>query len=314
MRAVTLSLLALTLSACSGAASPAADPVRAGPALPGAGAPPLAATDAEPKPLPGVGDLDLEGREATLFWQLVSQLYAPCAEQAVSMAVSIRQCVEEQRPCTACAPAARLLADKVKEGVTGEQAREIYGLRFGPEVKQVDVADSPARGPVNAPVTVVVWSDFECPHCRLAMPVLEKLLTRYAPKMRLVHKFYPLHQHMHARDAARAAIAAQAQGKYWEMERVLFEHQSDQTDADIDRYAQDLGLDLKRFHDDARSAKTEGILERDHDDAERLGLTGTPFIMVNGRVFEGAYFHLEKDFEPWLKLEIEMAAGKATAR
>src|SRR5262249_40175750 len=182
-------------------------------------------------------------REKNEWWRLVSQLYAPCSDQAVSIA----QCVKESRACRSCVPAARLIANKVREGATAEEAEAAYAVRFGPNVKQIDPADSPSRGPLNAPITVVVWSDFECPHCKLAMPILDTIVEKFSPNVRLVHKFYPLHQHQRAEPAARAAIAAKNQGKYWEMEHTLFEHQSELNPADFDKYARDLKLDAARF-------------------------------------------------------------------
>jgi predicted DsbA family dithiol-disulfide isomerase len=272
-------------------------------ALPGPAAAPLPAATSEPRTLPGLEALTLEGREKALFWQVLSQLYAPCPSEAVS----IRQCVEETRPCAACKPAALLLGRKIRDGATAEEAREVYGVRFGPNLKQVDPADSPARGPAGAPVTIMVWSDFECPHCRHAMPVLDRVFEKHTPKVRLVHKFYPLRQHTHAAAAARAAIAAQNQGRYWEMEQLLFDHQEEQEDRDLDRYAKDLGLDLKRFHADMAADRTAKIIARDHDDAERSGLTGTPFILINGREFNGQHFNINLDLDAWVELEIELA-------
>lgn len=309
VRAATPSILAFTfaLGACSGATPPPDQPLPAlTAALPGpAGAPPLPARAPARKPLPGVEDIQLEQREAAVFWQLVSQLYAPCSSEAVS----IRQCVEESRACSACRPAARLLASKVRQGFSAADARELYGLRFGPEVKQVDVADSPARGPADAPVTIIVWSDFECPHCRHAMPHLDRALEKHAPRVRLVHKMYPLSQHTYAKDAARAAIAAQQQGKYWEMERVLFAHQNAQTEADLDRYAFDMGLDMKRFHEDMKSPKIAKIIARDHEDAARCGLAATPFILINGREFRSEFFKLDPDLDTWIETEIALSGA-----
>jgi protein-disulfide isomerase len=139
------------------------------------------------------------------------------------------------------------------------------------------------------------------------MPVIDKVLKRHQPKVRLVHKFYPLRQHTHAAMAARAAIAAQNQGKYWEMERLLFDNQEAQEDRDLDRYAKEVGLDLKRFHADMAADRTAKIIARDHDDAERAGLTGTPFILINGREFDGQHFHINLDLDAWVDLEIELA-------
>ncbi len=308
MRAVTILLLALALAlpACGAADVTADAPLPAERvAQPGpAGAPPLPARTSEPQPLPVLDALELDAREKRIVDNLLGQLYSPCPSEAVS----IRQCIEESRGCAACAPAVRLIAAKIKEGVTPDQARDAYGLRFGPDRKQIDVADSPARGPADAPVTIMVWSDFECPHCRHALPVLERLVEKHAPKVRLVHKFYPLRQHTHAEAAARAAIAAQGQGRYWQMERALFEHQTELSESDIDRYAKDLRLDMARFHADVDADRTTKILERDHADAERAGLSGTPFILVNGRTFDTSYFHVDTDLDPWITLEIELAA------
>jgi len=267
---------------------------------------PLPPPTTTPRPLPGLGDVDLGGREASVFWSLVSQIYAPCP----SVAVSIAQCVEEARPCAACAPAARFLADKVRAGVNAEQAREAYNYRFGPNLTPVDPADSPSIGPANAPVTVVVFSDFECPFCARAVPMIEKTVKRFSPNVRLVHKFYPLHQHAHARDAAKAAIAAQNQGKYWEMEKQLFAHQRDLTESDLEGYAQELGLALGRFKADLASPRAEKILQRDHDAGEAAGLSGTPHIVINGREFSTTYFHLESDLDPWIALELELTGTK----
>jgi protein-disulfide isomerase len=313
VRALIPSVLTLTLAVagCSGGVlvpdAPPPAPAPAPIAQPGPpGAPPLPAATSEPKPLPGLEKLTLEGREKALFWQLLSQLYAPCPSEAVSL----RQCIEETRPCAACTPAAQLLGEKVREGATADEAREVYGERFGPNVKHVDVADSPTLGPADAPVTIMVWSDFECPHCRMALPVIERIVEAHQGQVRLVHKFYPLRQHTHAATSARAAVAAQNQGHYWEMERTLFEHQDEQSDADLDRYARELKLDLKRFHADMSAARTEKILARDHDDAERAGLTGTPFILINGREFDTAHFHVNLDLNAWVTLELELLTKK----
>jgi protein-disulfide isomerase len=305
VRALSMLLLALALFGCGGVTPPPPEPPTVTRAQPPTEIPPLPAATSEPQALRGLDALDLDGREKALFWQLLSQLYSPCPSEAVS----IRQCIEETRPCTACTPAAALLGAKIKDGATADQARELYSARFGPNIKQIDVADSPTRGPEDAPVTIMVWSDFECPHCKRALPVVESVFEKYAPKVRIVHKFYPLTQHAHARAAARAAIAAQRQGRYWEMERVLFDHQDEQSDRDLARYAGDLKLDMKRFAADAASERTTQTLERDHADADRAGLTGTPFVLVNGRELTGA-FHIDPDLDAWVSLEIEMLSKR----
>jgi protein-disulfide isomerase len=280
------------------------------PPLPGpAGGPKLAATGEPRMALTGVDTSNLSDRERALFGRLIAELYAPCAEQAVSVA----QCVEEARPCAACAPAARFLADRAHRGANAEEARIAYATRFGPDVKEVALGDSPSRGPEDAKVTIVVWSDFECPHCRMVMPILDRIVSANAPRVRLVHKFYPLRMHKSAEPAARAAIAAKNQGRYWEMEQTLFKNQQRLSDADLEQYAGSLKLDMRRFHGDLQAPATTDTIARDRAEADRLGLTGTPFIFIDGRPFDLDYFHVSEDLEPWIALELELRGGVSAA-
>jgi len=293
-------LAALLVVACGGpgaSRSTRTEPI----VLPGpAGAPPLVAKEEEPRPLEGVSADDLNDREKRAWWKFLWKLYAPCSDQAVS----IGQCIEDKRPCAACTPAAKLLAAKVKEGATTEQMQTLYGERFGPNVRAVDVTGSPAKGPENAPVQIVEWMDFECPHCKAARPMLDDLVRNHDGQVRLVKKFYVLPKHERAEPAARAAIAAMNQSKFWDMEKTLFDHQKELEDDDIDKYATDLKLDLVRMHADMKSEKTDRLLKRDRDEAENDGLDGTPFILINGRYFDLRLFHLETDLEPWVVTEL----------
>jgi predicted DsbA family dithiol-disulfide isomerase len=304
----------VALSACSGDPGHTQTPVNEVVLPHPAGAepyviPPASDGVSAQKALPGIDIDKLSLRERGLFWDLVSQLYAPCTEQAVSIA----QCVQESRPCAACLPAATLLADKVHQGATAEEGRSVYATRFGPNLKKVDVADSPAKGPADAPVTIMVWSDFQCPHCRIALPMLDGIFEKFSPKVRLVHKFYPLHSHTTAEPSARAAIAAQNQGHYWEMERLLFGHQDAQQPKDLEDYGKQLQLDIKRYRADQTADATGKILARDRADADRSGLNGTPFILINGREFDLSFFHLETDLEAWVALEVELASKSPVA-
>ncbi|HVY44857.1 MAG TPA: thioredoxin domain-containing protein [Minicystis sp.] len=312
MRALLLAAaiaVASLAAACSGAFNTQSLPDPAESVqLPGpANAPPLAtaaaaAAAAAPEPLPGVDTSSLSRRELELFGRMTQQLYAPCADQAVSLA----QCVREHRACAACTPAVKLLADKIHEGANAEQAQAVYGLRFGPNVKPIQTNDAPAKGPANAPVTVVEWFDFECPHCKFAKPILDRLVDEHPGAVRLVAKFYPLHAHQRAEPAARAAIAAWDQGKFWEMEQLLFAHQAELQDADLARYAAELKLDPKRFEADMKSERTTEKIARDRAEADQLGLDGTPFIFIDGRLFDARLFHIDSDLEPWVDLELKL--------
>ncbi|MCC6551551.1 MAG: thioredoxin domain-containing protein [Polyangiaceae bacterium] len=303
-------LAGIALAALAGCASSpefaGGDPV-AMPGPPGAG--PLPAPSGEREELPGVDTRDLVARERHTWFTLVSQVYAPCADQAVSLAA----CVREARPCAACVPAARMLVSQIKGGAGAEDARKAYAIRFGPDVKKIDPADSASRGPADAPVQIVVWSDYECPACRRAMPILDAAFEKHSPGVRLVHKWYPLKVHKRSDPAARAAYAAKQQGRYWQMERVLFENQQALADQDLLDYAKRVGLDVARFQADMASDRAGEQIARDRAAADRAGLQGTPFIMINGREFDLGLFDLETDLEPWIATEIELARARPAA-
>lgn len=247
---------------------------------------------------------ELSGREKAMLQRLLDETYTPCADQAVTLSV----CLAEKRPCRACEPAARFLTERVKSGSPRSDVQRAYALRFGNDVRKVDIADSPTRGPADAPVTIMIWSDFECPACGRIVPAVERIAEKHAREVRLVHKLYPLKdKHPHAEMAARAAVAAQRQGKFWEMEKLLFENQKELGDGKIDQIAEKLGLDMGRFRADMKDAQAARIIARDQSDADRSGLTGTPFILINGREFDLGLFRPEPDLEAWITTEIELA-------
>ena len=145
------------------------------------------------------------------------------------------------------------------------------------------------RGPVDAPVTVVEYGDFECPYCGMAEPVVRELLRDFAD-VRYVWRNLPLNDvHGHAQLAAEAAEAAADQGAFWEMHDLLFAHQDALEPADLVGYAEQLGLDTDRFADALREHAGAGKVADDVDSADLSGVTGTPTFFVNGRRHHGAY-------------------------
>jgi protein-disulfide isomerase len=145
-------------------------------------------------------------------------------------------------------------------------------------------------GPSDAPVTLVEYGDFECPHCGAAYPILKSLLADLGDRVRFVYRHFPLtRSHPHAGRAAEAAEAAAAQGKFWEMHARLFEHQDALTDDDLIAHAQAIGLDVDRF----REAMDEGIYEprvqADFRGGVRSGVNGTPTFLINGERYAGRW-------------------------
>jgi protein-disulfide isomerase len=152
-----------------------------------------------------------------------------------------------------------------------------------PLVQDISVDDDPATGPADAPVTIVVFSDFQCPACSAYHPVLKTVMAEFPGKIRFVVRDYPLEsRHEHAFRAALAANAAKAQGKFFEYGDILYTHQDALDDDSLRKYAAQLGLNLKQFDIDFNSEKTAAEVRHDIDDGDSYGVMGTPTIFVNG--------------------------------
>jgi len=230
--------------------------------------------------LPGVDTSAMTPRERHEFSSLVTQLIAPCP----STPVPVSQCVLEKRACAACGQAAKFVAQAVRAGVPDSDIEHAYKERFDPSsVKTLPLAGSPSKGPDGAPVTIVEFADFECPHCRAAVPMVDAALAAHPDKVKLVYKFVVLSMHVHAEPAARAAWAAGQQGKFWEMEHLLFERQEHLEQGDLERYAGMLKLDVDKWKADMESQAAKDRLAQDRKLTEDLKLQGTPTIYVNGR-------------------------------
>ncbi|MFL6254174.1 MAG: DsbA family protein [Pyrinomonadaceae bacterium] len=169
-------------------------------------------------------------------------------------------------------------------------------------VFQIATDDQPTKGKADASVTVVEFTDYQCPSCAAAQPVLEKLITEYGDRVRFVIRDFPLDMHADARKAAEAAEAAREQGKYWDFIAILFRNQSSLKAEQLKQYAQVLGLDRAKFDaalDDGRFADK---VERDLIDGQKFGVGGTPTFFVNGRrAKEATYDALKAAIDEALK-------------
>jgi protein-disulfide isomerase len=148
--------------------------------------------------------------------------------------------------------------------------------------------DDPMRGNPRAPVTVVLFSDFQCPFCSRVNPTLQQVERAYGDKVRVVWKHQPLAMHAQAVPAAEAAEAAREQGKFWQMHDRLFAAQRELSPDAYRRIAKELGLDLRRFEESVRSGKARVRIEEDQKLASRIGAQATPTMFVNGEKVEGA--------------------------
>lgn len=148
---------------------------------------------------------------------------------------------------------------------------------------KVAIGDSPVRGPKDAPMTLVEFSDFQCPYCGQAQPMLKELEAKYKGKMKLVFKNFPLTQaHENAMPAALAAWAAQQQGKFFEYHDLLFQRQKDLQESTLVATAKDVKLDLNRFNKDRTSAQAKAAIEKDMQLGILLNVQSTPTLIFNG--------------------------------
>jgi protein-disulfide isomerase len=155
-------------------------------------------------------------------------------------------------------------------------------------IDPVDPERDHIRGPETASVTLVEYGDFECPYCGLAEPVVRDLLQD--DDLRYVWRHLPLTDvHPRAQIAAEVAEAAAAQGRFWEMHDVLLEHQEDLLPKDLLAYAEQLGLDTQRFHDDVKRHVAAARVAQDVESADLSGVSGTPTFFINGQRHYGAY-------------------------
>jgi protein-disulfide isomerase len=171
--------------------------------------------------------------------------------------------------------------------------------------KQV-AATGPSKGPADAKVTIVEFSDFECPFCSRAIGTVNEVMKKYDGKVRLVFRQFPLPMHSHAEKAAEAALCANEQGKFWEAHDKFFASQENLDIAGLQNDAKELGLDTTKFEQCLSSGKMASVVEKDQQDGKKLGVNGTPAFFINGRELSGAQ-PLEAFSEV---IDSELAGGK----
>ncbi len=190
--------------------------------------------------------------------------------------------------------------------------RERSAVKVDFEPPRVEVAAiGPALGPEAAPVTVVEFSDFQCPFCSRAAPVLKQLRERYPEQVRVVYRHFPLDSiHPQARPAAEASMCAGEQDRFWEFHDLLFANPKALSDEQLAGYAEQLELDAEAFQACVAEGRFRDAVQLDLDDGRRAGVTGTPSFFVNGRMLGGA-LPLE-EFVKVIESELQREGGAAS--
>jgi protein-disulfide isomerase len=207
------------------------------------------------------------------------------------------------------------LRDKISVG------REVDGIKVGPQedilllssrknktvdilvldfVQDIDVTDSPSKGPPAAPVEIAVFSDFQCPYCARFSSLLEQVFEKYPDSVKLVYKNFPLRNHTLAFQAAVYGLAADKQAKFWEFHDALYKNNNRLSEEKIRQIAQQVGLHMGKLDADIRDSKLKEIIIRDYRQGIAAGVRGIPTAFVNGKIlrnrsFEGLQTAIERE-------------------
>jgi len=209
----------------------------------------------------------------------------------------VAECRVKDPACGDSRALASIAVQQLKAGKTEAQIRaalkdsELARARranlFGEPVK-LSLEGAPSRGPANARITIVEFSDFQCPYCRIAAKNAYTLLSMFPKDVRLVYKQFPLEDHSQAEIAAEGALAAHAQGKFWELHDRMFAAPREISRAKLGAWALELGLDLAKFNAGLNSGKYKAQVRKDVQEGVSAGVQGTPTFFINGRQYRGA--------------------------
>jgi protein-disulfide isomerase len=242
--------------------------------------------------LPGVDLSGLSPLKARALLRMLRNHDCPCG-----CGMKLAECRMSDPNCAWSKGIAEAMASALRAGKSENEAIEAAKASKwakGPQPPKlledavtIPTAGSPVRGAQGAAVTLVEFSDFQCPYCFEAVAKLNAVLNAYPGKVKLIFKEFPLETHSQAALAADAAIAAHRQGKFWEMHDALFTHRRDLSRPAILGLARDLGLDMKRFQTDLDSAETKKAVANDVRDGDRAGVEGTPSVYIDGQQYNG---------------------------
>ncbi len=186
-------------------------------------------------------------------------------------------------------------------GNSSSNELQILALSY---VQQLPVGPSAVKGDVNAPVTITLFDDFQCPYCAKLLPTLEQVMAAYPKQVKLVFKHFPLSMHKFARQAAVASIAARNQGKFWPLHDQLFANYNKLNDVKIRELAEGVGLDMARFDQDLANPALLQEVNNDMQLGSKAGVRGTPAAYINGRQLQDRSF---KGFKAMIDAELKKA-------
>jgi protein-disulfide isomerase len=204
------------------------------------------------------------------------------------------ECIMKDTNCSYSRTIAKIAIQGVKDGKSLMEISKLMDASpkaHRPKLLEAPVSiavdGAPVRGPADARITLVEFSDFECPFCSAAVKQVDIVMAAYPKDVKLIYKQFPLSMHPHAQMAAEASLAAGEQGKFWEMYDVLFKNYRHLSSDNIMIWAKDLGLDMSKFKGDLVSGKFKAVVAKDLSDGEAAGVYGTPSFYINGKQYNG---------------------------
>jgi protein-disulfide isomerase len=232
--------------------------------------------------------------------------------------MKVAECVNRDPNCTYSKALVAIAIKGVQEGkslVEISKSMDASPKAHRPKLLEdpvtIPVSGSPTRGPNDARITLVEFSDFECPYCSIAVGEVNNILTAYPKDVKLIYKQFPLPMHPHAPLAAAASLAANQQGKFWQMHDLLFKNFRKLSRENILVFAKEIGLDVDKFTADLDSPKYQAVIKKDLADGETAGVYGTPAFFINGKHYNGP-LSLD-DVKPILDAELKGAKPQAVA-
>jgi len=241
--------------------------------------------------LPGVKVSGLTAAQKAQVLAIARQESCTCG-----CTMKIAPCLSQDRSCAVSRTQATALAREIKAGKSPTAAAAIlanapYMSKLLDELfnQPVDLklAGAPARGPQSARLTIVEFSDFQCPYCRSGATALTEITKAFPNDVRLVFKQFPLEFHSQAALAAEPSLAAQAQGKFWEMHDRIFANPGSLTEPNFIAWAREFGMDVARFSSDLTSHKYQNAVQTEMREGLDAGVQGTPTVFLNGRLYRG---------------------------
>lgn len=257
--------------------------VAAAPAARAQGAPHEMSVEEAHGKLPRADLSGLTGEQRYLLWEVAGDTfsYASCNS-------TLAACLRADQKGKHAPRMARLAAQLIKDGLSQSQTifqLEQYYASFDAKrrQRQLRTDDAGCQGDAKAPLTLVEYSDYQCPHCATVVKPLHDLYAQLKGKARFCSKYFPLPGHPRAAIAAAVAEAARARGKFWQMNELLFAHQDELEDANLKAWAKQVGLDGEQILKEAYSGKHTELVERHKAEGLAAGVRATPTVFFNGR-------------------------------